>query len=52
MDRMHGLSLLGISLGVVVVAIVTIRHVLHGASPMDLGSVSSHWVVEHRDSSD
>ena len=49
---MHVASLLWIGIGAVVVAVVTVWLFFRGVSTTDLGSVSSHWVVEHRDGSD
>jgi hypothetical protein len=51
-DRMHVYGLLWIGIGAAVVACVTVWLFFRRASTTDLGSVSSHWMVEHRNGSD
>lgn len=45
-------TLLWIGLGAALVAVVAVWLFFRGASATDLGSVSSHWIVEHRNGPD
>jgi hypothetical protein len=42
-------TVLWIGLGVAIIAVVVVWLLFRGTSSQDLGSVSSHWVIAHRD---